>query len=55
VHAMTNTSIAANWSAMAPRLLSLLRIVAAFMFVLSGTLKLWAFPIGMPPSSSPSP
>lgn len=47
---MTDTSIAAKWSAMAPRLLSLLRIVAAFIFVLSGTLKLWAFPIGMPPN-----
>jgi putative oxidoreductase len=26
-----------------------LRIVAAFMFMLSGTVKLFAFPIGMPP------
>lgn len=47
---MTDTTIAAKWSAMAPRLQSLLRIVAAFIFVLSGTLKLWAFPIGMPPN-----
>ncbi len=46
---MTAANIAARWSAGAPRLLSVLRIVAAFIFVLSGTLKLFAFPIGMPP------
>ena len=52
---MTDTRIAAKWSAMAPTLLSLLRIVAAFIFVLSGTLKLWAFPIGMPPNGGTAP
>ncbi len=35
-----------------PRLQSVLRIVAAFMFVLSGTSKLLAFPEGMPPDGS---
>lgn len=38
------------WVAWAPRLQSILRIVAAFMFVLSGTSKLFAFPVGMPPN-----
>jgi putative oxidoreductase len=33
-------------------LLSVLRIVAAFMFILSGTMKLFAFPAGMPPDGS---
>ena len=47
---MTAPNVAARWSAGAPRLLSLLRIVAAFIFVLSGTVKLFAFPIGMPPN-----
>lgn len=36
-------------SAWAPRLRSLLRIVAAFMFVTAGTSKLFAFPAGLPP------
>ena len=39
----------ASWSAFAPRFQSLLRIVAAFMFLLAGTSKLFAFPVGMPP------
>jgi len=32
-----------------PRLRSVLRIVAAFIFIQSGTMKLFAFPMGMPP------
>ena len=35
---------------MAPRLQSLLRIVAGFMFLLHGTSKIFAFPAGMPPN-----
>ena len=46
---MSSTSIAAKWKAAAPRLLSVLRIAAASMFILFGTLKLFAFPVGMPP------
>jgi putative oxidoreductase len=33
-----------KWSAFAPQLLSVLRIVAAFMFMLAGTTKLFGFP-----------
>ncbi|MEO7993374.1 MAG: DoxX family protein [bacterium] len=33
----------------APQLLSVLRIIAAFLFIQSGTTKLFAFPMGMPP------
>jgi putative oxidoreductase len=36
-----------EWS---PRLLSVLRIVAAFTFIPAGTMKLFAFPAGMPPN-----
>ena len=36
-----------NW---APYLLSTLRIVGAFMFMQAGTMKLFAWPIGMPPN-----
>lgn len=41
--------IVAKWSALAPQLRSVLRIVAAFMFMLAGTTKLFAFPAGIPP------
>ena len=46
---MTASNLIAKWPALAPQLLSVLRIVAAFMFILPGTMKLFAFPIGMPP------
>ena len=38
-----------RWSSLGPEMQSVLRIVAAFMFMLSGTTKLFAFPAGMPP------
>ena len=47
---MTENNTAARWSSWAPRLLSVLRIVAAFMFMQAGTVKLFAFPMGMPPN-----
>jgi putative oxidoreductase len=40
--------IAARWAALAPQLLSVLRIVAALMFMQAGTVKLFGWPIGMP-------
>ena len=46
---MADTGTVMASSVWAPRLQSVLRIVAAFMFVLSGTSKLFAFPEGMPP------
>ena len=49
---MTDPTIAAGWSPWAPRLKSLLRIVAALMFITFGTMKLFAFPVGMPPDGS---
>ncbi len=41
---MHGTSVVAWWSAWSPRLLSVLRIVAAFLFIQFGTAKLFAFP-----------
>jgi putative oxidoreductase len=38
-----------RWASWSPALLSVLRIVAALAFVLAGTSKLFAFPVGMPP------
>jgi putative oxidoreductase len=46
---MTEPNIVAKWRSWAPYLLSVLRIVAALMFIQFGTMKLFAFPIGMPP------
>ncbi|MEZ5331785.1 MAG: DoxX family protein [Thermoanaerobaculia bacterium] len=40
------------WKAQAPRLLSVLRIAAAFVFIPSGTMKLFAYPMGMPPDGA---
>lgn len=49
---MTAPNIVAKWPSLAPQLQSVLRIMAAFMFMLSGTMKLFAFPMGMPPDGS---
>ena len=46
---MNETGLIAKWSSLAPQLLSILRIVAAAIFLTSGTTKLFAFPTGMPP------
>ena len=46
---MIASNITVMWSAWAPRLQSILRIVAAFMFIQAGTMKLFAFPMGIPP------
>ena len=45
----------AAWTGWAAELRSLLRIVAAFMFVLAGTTKLFAFPAGIPPAGGTVP
>ena len=46
---MSDTSLAARWSSWAPYLRSILRIVAAFLFVQIGTAKLFAFPAAVMP------
>jgi putative oxidoreductase len=47
---MDEPNFVTKWSAWAPQLQSVLRIVAAIMFFLAGTTKLFAFPAGMPPN-----
>jgi putative oxidoreductase len=37
-----------KWQSFGPELLSALRIVAGLMFLLAGTMKMFAFPAGMP-------
>lgn len=46
------SSIIFRWQKLTPYMQSTLRIVAAFMFILAGTMKLFAFPMGMPPDNS---
>ena len=38
-----------SWASLAPYMLFLLRIVSALLFMQAGSIKLFAFPIGMPP------
>jgi putative oxidoreductase len=45
---VNDTSFGARWSALSPYLLSILRIASAFIFITSGTMKLFAFPPGGP-------
>lgn len=52
---MTEPNVVAKWQRWAPQLQSVLRIVAALMFVTSGTMKLFAFPAGMPPDGGTAP
>ncbi len=46
---MTTPNLVTKWQTWTPYLHSLLRIVAAFMFLQAGTMKLFAWPMGMPP------
>lgn len=46
---MTQSSLSTKWAARAPELRSVLRIVAAFIFMLVGTSKMFAFPAAILP------
>jgi putative oxidoreductase len=52
---LTRIINAPRWSAWQPRLHSVLRMAAACMFILAGTVKLFAFPAGMPPNGGTVP
>jgi len=41
-------SLVAKWKSSAPYILSIMRMVAAFMFMQNGTMKLFSFPMAMP-------
>ena len=52
---MTSQKLFSKWQALAPQVKSLLRITASIMFILAGTMKLLAFPAGMPPNGGTVP
>ncbi|MBI1938671.1 MAG: DoxX family protein [Ignavibacteriales bacterium] len=41
-----------KWKTFAPYFQSALRIISALIFITAGTMKLFAFPMGMPPDGS---
>ena len=51
---MSDSSVLAKWRSLAPVLLSVLRIVGAFMFLQAGTTKLFGWPMAMPGVSTVS-
>jgi putative oxidoreductase len=52
---MNATNLVSKWSGWGPQMQSVLRVVAALMFMLSGTMMLFAFPAGMPPDGATAP
>ena len=45
---MATPTVVAKWRSLGPELLSVLRIVCAFMFMQEGTMKLFGWPMAMP-------
>ena len=52
---MYDSSLVSRWRSWAPQLLSLLRIIAAFLFMQVGTAKLFAFPAAVMPGGGTAP
>lgn len=52
---MAAPSLVTKWSTSGPQMQSVLRIVAALLFMLAGTTMLLGFPAGMPPHGSTVP
>ena len=52
---MTASNIVSRWGTWSPSLLSLLRIVAAFLFIQVGSAKLFAFPAAIMPTGGTAP
>ena len=48
-------NLVSKWAGWGPQMQSVLRIVAALLFILPGTMKLFAFPAGMPPAGGTAP
>jgi putative oxidoreductase len=52
---MNDTGIVSRWRSAAPYFLSILRIMAAFLFIQVGTAKLFAFPAAVMPGGGTAP
>ena len=52
---MSNTDLTARWKSWSPYLLSILRIMAAFLFIQVGTAKILAFPAAVMPGGGTAP
>ncbi len=52
---MADPHPAPTWESRAPALRSLLRIVAAVLFMSAGAMKMFAFPVGVPPAGGRVP
>ncbi len=52
---MNDQGILARWQSWSPELRSILRIIAAFLFVQSGSAKLFAFPAAVMPGGGTAP
>lgn len=52
---MAGLGITSRWQAWAPQMHALLRIAAASLFIQPGAMKLFAFPVGMPPDGATAP
>jgi putative oxidoreductase len=52
---VTEPTIVAKWRSWSPQLLSVLRIVAAFLFIQFGTAKVLAFPAAIMPGGGTAP
>jgi len=52
---VNDSSLVARWQSRAPYLLSILRVVAAFLFTQVGTAKLVAFPAAIMPGGGTAP
>jgi putative oxidoreductase len=50
---MSESSLVARWRNLAPQLRSVLRMVAAVMFMQAGTIKLFGWPMAMPDGGTP--
>jgi len=49
---LVKENIFVKWKSSAPYFQSILRIVSALMFMMFGTMKLFAYPVGMPPNNA---
>ncbi|MFI5200873.1 MAG: DoxX family protein, partial [Candidatus Kapaibacterium sp.] len=50
---MAQVNVIQKWQAKAPEFRSLLRIIAAILFMQFGAMKLFGYPMAMPPQAGP--